>query len=385
MGSPIDNPFPGPRDESAFRGALDELRLAYRTGGTPEDLAHFKRISLFTRLSSLFGLALAFIPNPISVVLLAAGTFGRWTIVGHHACHRGLDRLPGCPEALKGRTFARGWRRLVDWMDWMYPDAWHHEHDVMHHSVLGELGDPDVAQRNAEWLRRSFVPMALRPLVVLVGSCIWKPLYYAPNTMNALLNTSEPDETKRHSAYDWRAWLPWHKRVWIVLWKCWLPYGLWRFVALPALFIPVDVLWPGALPFGVPAVAAALINLLLAEALTNFWSFWIIVPNHTGEDIWQFDTPVKGRHQYFLRQIVGSTNYRCGGDVNDFMQGWLNYQIEHHVFPDLAPRQYQELHPKLKALCEEHGVPFIQESIWVRCKKTMDILIGKTSMKTWPG
>ena len=41
-----------------------------------------------------------------------------------------------------------------------------------------------------------------------------------------------------------------------------------------------------------------------------------------------------------------------GGDVNDFLHGWLNYQIEHHLFPDLPPLRYRQLQPKVKARCE---------------------------------
>merc|ERR1712070_283632 len=32
---------------------------------------------------------------------------------------------------------------------------------------------------------------------------------------------------------------------------------------------------------------------------------------------------------YYMRQVTSSVNFRTGGDLNDFMHGWLNYQIEH--------------------------------------------------------
>ena len=96
-----------------------------------------------------------------------------------------------------------------------------------------------------------------------------------------------------------------------------------------------------------------LLNALLAEAITNFHSFLMIVPNHAGDDLYRFDGPVRhGQGEFYLRQIVGSVNYRCGGDGNDVMHGWLNYQIEHHVWPDLTLRQYRRAQPRLKALCE---------------------------------
>ena len=85
-----------------------------------------------------------------------------------------------------------------------------------------------------------------------------------------------------------------------------------------------------------------------------------------------------------MRQIVGSANYATGDDVTDFSHGWLNYQIEHHVWPDLSMRQYQIGAPKLKDICEKYGVPYVQESVFERLRKTVDIMIGKATMRTFP-
>jgi len=71
-----------------------------------------------------------------------------------------------------------------------------------------------------------------------------------------------------------------------------------------------------------------------SEILTNIHSFAIVVPNHAGEDIYRFETPVKVKSdEFYLRVVIGSANFKTGLDANDFMHGWLNYQIEHHMFP----------------------------------------------------
>ncbi|MFT5434070.1 MAG: fatty acid desaturase, partial [Myxococcota bacterium] len=59
-----------------------------------------------------------------------------------------------------------------------------------------------------------------------------------------------------------------------------------------------------------------------------------------------------------------------------------NYQIEHHVWPDLSMLQYQRVQPSLKALCEEFGVPYAQESVFKRLRKTLDIMTGGETMRT---
>jgi len=79
-----------------------------------------------------------------------------------------------------------------------------------------------------------------------------------------------------------------------------------------------------------------------SEILTNIHSFAIVVPNHAGEDIYRFETPVKVKSdEFYLRVVIGSANFKTGLDANDFMHGWLNYQIEHHMFPDLSMLSYQ--------------------------------------------
>ena len=134
------------------------------------------------------------------------------------------------------------------------------------------------------------------------------------------------------------------------------------------------------------AVAAvAFVNLVAAEILTNLHSFLIVVPNHAGEDVYRFKTPVKVKtDDFYLRAVIGSANFRTGGDVNDFLHGFLNYQAEHHCWPSLSMLSYQRGAPELKAICERHGVPYTRESVFVRLRKTVDVMVGLSSMRRFP-
>ena len=66
------------------------------------------------------------------------------------------------------------------------------------------------------------------------------------------------------------------------------------------------------------------------------------------------------------------------------MHGFLNYQVEHHCWPRLSMLSYQKAAPQLKAICEKHGVPYVRESVWVRLRKTLAIMVGTSSMHVWP-
>ena len=129
---------------------------------------------------------------------------------------------------------------------------------------------------------------------------------------------------------------------------------------------------------------ATLATTVLADMFTNLHSFIVIATNHVGDDIYRFETETKPRSDdFYMRAVIGSANFRTGGDVNDFMHGWLNYQIEHHMWPDMSMRCYQRAQPKVKAICEKYGMPYVQESVFKRVGQLVDVMVGKKTMLVW--
>jgi fatty acid desaturase len=366
MGAPLSQTEDG---LEAFFTELDALEAELRAELSAADLAHLEKMARWGRACSTAGWATSWMgPNLLSAGLIALGRSARWTMVGHHVSHGGYDRLDA--PRYHRRNFARGRRRLRDWLDVIPPDGWDREHNNLHHTRLGETADPDLVEANLDWLRDSDLPRPVRYALVALLASAWKWIYYAPSTMQeALVATGASAE--RRSLADWRVWSPTHpdgRALWL---RGFLPYAGVNFALLPAFFLPLGPL----------AAASAASNSLLAELLTNLHTFVIITTNHAGEDVFAFQDAPTSRRDFQLRQILGSVNYRCGGDLNDFLHGWLNYQIEHHVWPDLSMRQYQRAQPKLKALCEKHGVPYLQESVWTRLRKTADIMVGAADMR----
>ena len=41
---------------------------------------------------------------------------------------------------------------------------------------------------------------------------------------------------------------------------------------------------------------------------------------------------------------------------------------------------YQRAQKEVKEICKRHGVPYVQESVFTRLRKTIDIMVGKKSM-----
>lgn len=364
-------------DTKALANDLNELRDKLRAEAGEEDLKHLKKMVLWGRMSTLVGYLTAWIiPNPLSIWLISQGIVSRWTMVAHHVIHRGYDKLEGTPRHLTSKGFAKGWRRVLDWMDCVHPEAWREEHNFLHHYKLGESHDPDQPELKLDFMRSSRFPAFVNYTIIFVFLFTWRFIYYAPNTARIWYeawqrrNKVPVEELKLTSL---KVWLPWTQPGSFLWFRCWLPYVLFHFVLLPLPFLLISQ-W---------AFYSVLINRILAEAVSNFHSFLIIVPNHAGDDVYRFETPIENQEEFYLRQIIGSVNYKTGGNYNDFLHGWLNYQIEHHLWPDLTMLQYQKAQPHVKAICEKHNVPYIQESVWIRLGKLFDIMLGNTSMKLW--
>jgi hypothetical protein len=318
-------------------------------------------------------------------------------MVGHHVSHGGYSGQVGNDDKFHRANFAKGpVRRFIDWCDWMQPEAWDVEHNYMHHYMLGEGRDPDLLERNAHQIREGNFPLWLKFVDISIIACMWKWYYYAPNTLKEQL-AHEASKSKATAPvlfdtgaqpggfgdvtrpatfrYVWRQALERNMEPLAAMVKVLGPYFAAHFVITPAVFYAL---------FGPSVAATALTNLVAAEILTNIHSFAIIVPNHAGEDVYRFLTPVKVKSdEFYLRAVIGSANFDTGSDANDFVHGWLNYQIEHHMFPDLSMLSYQRMAPEIKAICEKHGVPYVQENVLKRVWRTIQIGVGTRSMLVW--
>ena len=351
-----------------------------------EDFEHLLKMERWGRMFTASGFALTiaiaiaelslgglsgFIFWPLAIIaaiLISTGNVGRWANVTHPILHGAYDKVPNVPEQYKKKNFAQGSRRWWDWLDWIKPEAWMYEHNIMHHYHLGETDDPDNVERNMQWLIQSKTPMWLRTLFVYVFAATWKFTYYAPNTLRILKNKKLKEENKMEIlSYDYNPKRPFGFDLW---WDYYIPYFAVHFIMVPALFLPL----------GVNAVITALIVIVMAEAFTNLHSFLVIVPNHSAEDIYMFNKPYKGHGEFYLRQIMGSVNYNTGSDWIDYMHGFLNYQVEHHLFPDMPLSFYQKTQPLVKEICKKHGLEYRQESVFKRMAMTIDLMTGKTKL-----
>jgi NADPH-dependent stearoyl-CoA 9-desaturase len=99
--------------------------------------------------------------------------------------------------------------------------------------------------------------------------------------------------------------------------------------------------------------------------LRNLWAYAVICCGHFADGAEKF-TPetLEGetKPQWYLRQMLGSANFRAG-PVLAFMSGNLCYQIEHHLYPDLPSNRCAQIAQRVQAVCAKYDLPYTTGSL----------------------
>jgi fatty acid desaturase len=54
----------------------------------------------------------------------------------------------------------------------------------------------------------------------------------------------------------------------------------------------------------------------------------------------------------------------AGSRFVDLLLGGLNYQIEHHLFPNMARPNLRHAQPLVRAFCRQHGLPYTEAGLF---------------------
>eukprot|EP00439_Symbiodinium_sp_Y106_P015033 s4733_g2.t1 len=393
-------------DPAAFVADVKEAKAAVGDA-TEEDARHLQGLVLTSQVLLYGGHAMLLVGAALphfSWLVLALGalmiSFARcmkWTIIGHHVSHGGFDKLQKThPNALPSH-----YKRGVFAIDWIL-DV---EHNKAHHYYLSEEKDPDLVEHNFEILRNMPLPSALKYISMIMWVFTWKFTYYSPNTFKELMNSKRESWLAQNWPADDKKTDPvvvfdWVKRplqalafgnvkkavFWMVFFVQWFGVitPMLATVALPALW-PLLLGQAGLWPSSITADQAALrvlVTSVVADLLSNAHSFVIIACNHSGGDLYRYSTSCKAYSaEFLLRCTYSSANFETGNDLIDTVYGWLNYQVEHHMFPDMTPLQYRKLQPLVKSICKKHNVQYVQMNALRRTWMMFQVAVGDAEMK----
>jgi fatty acid desaturase len=102
----------------------------------------------------------------------------------------------------------------------------------------------------------------------------------------------------------------------------------------------------------------ALAFVIVQQGLFGLYLGCAFAPNHKG-----MPTLTQADQLDFLRrQVLTSRNVR-GSRVVDFVLGGLNYQIEHHLFPNMPRPNLRRAQPLVREFCRQHDLAYTEASL----------------------
>jgi fatty acid desaturase len=103
----------------------------------------------------------------------------------------------------------------------------------------------------------------------------------------------------------------------------------------------------------------ALVFVAIQQGVWGLYMGCTFAPNHKGMPILAADDDL----DYLRRQELTSRNVR-GGAFTDLLLGGLNYQIEHHLFPNMPRASLRKAQALVRAHCTELCIPYCETSLF---------------------
>lgn len=133
-------------------------------------------------------------------------------------------------------------------------------------------------------------------------------------------------------------------------------FGVGRLWEIVLLSISIFVWF--AFPFIFFGFPKGIVVFLAINLTTGFYLLNVFAPNHKG--MTQFAKNVKV--SFMEQQIMTSRNI-YGNFFTDFIYMGLNYQIEHHLFPNTARNKLKQITPYVMKICRKRNLEFTQTTI----------------------
>src|SRR5690606_26213854 len=135
------------------------------------------------------------------------------------------------------------------------------------------------------------------------------------------------------------------RQEWIILIATKVLYVAYVFV-LPVIILPL-------------AWWQILIGILMMHYIAGFILAIIFQPAHVSEGT-EYPLPDENgsmENNWAIHQLLTTTNFANNSRAFSWYVGGLNFQVEHHLFPNICHVHYRNISPIVKQTAEEFGIP----------------------------
>jgi linoleoyl-CoA desaturase len=122
-----------------------------------------------------------------------------------------------------------------------------------------------------------------------------------------------------------------------------------------------------------------LIGFLVMHFICGMILALIFQPAHVIEETQFFHTDDTGsvENNWAIHQLKTTANFANGSRLFSWFIGGLNYQIEHHLFPNICHVHYRNISPIVKATAEEFNIPYHQHKTFFGAVRSHFTLLYK--------
>ncbi len=132
------------------------------------------------------------------------------------------------------------------------------------------------------------------------------------------------------------------------------------------------VLWIGVpLLFWPPLAVAAFY--ILRSILLGYAMYAVLAPGHFPAEAQRTTPEVRQDTDFFTVQTEGTVNFRTGW-LGSFLCSGLEYQVEHHLFPNISHVYYPQVSVEVQAFCAKHGLSYRSYSWPMALWKSWEVL-----------
>ena len=100
-------------------------------------------------------------------------------------------------------------------------------------------------------------------------------------------------------------------------------------------------------------------NMMMLYVVGGYYLSFFFLISHNFDGVHMFDStkPTKANESFLYAQVTSSCN--VGGALLGTLNGGLNYQIEHHLFPRIQHTHYPLIAPYVAQFCKVKGIPYV--------------------------
>lgn len=310
------------------------------------------------KFKTVFMLALYLIPFILmltGVVSSFWSVFGMWVIMGFGMSGIGLSVMHDANHGSysDNPTVNRIMSYVLTLVGGFHTN-WQIQHNVLHHSYTNVHGlDEDIDKGVMR-----FCPTQERK-EIFKYQAFYAPFLYGLMTIYWLIGKDFQQLSRYHKNNLLAAQgLTYNKALtYILLNKAWY---VALFIALPIIMI--DLPW-----------WQVVIGYLTMQFISGLILALIFQPAHVVEETHFFQAEPTGsslENNWAIHQMQTTSNFANGSTFFSWFVGGLNYQIEHHLFPNICHVHYRNIAKIVKQTAEEFDVPYHQHTTFLDALKS---------------